>query len=208
MSYKEFVQDLKQSIIRSRYIAMRLANQEQLKLYFKLGKMLSEKINAENWGTKVIEQIAMDLQQELNGLKGFSQRNLNNMRQFYETYNSFQIMQSVTAQFQKVVYSISFTHHVLIINKCKTEIEHLFYVTQAAEQFWSVRELEHHINAKLFKHQGNMPNNFSKTLPESIKSKALEVFKDEYLIDFVNINEDDNEGILENEIVNNIKKSL
>ncbi|MDR6644928.1 putative nuclease of restriction endonuclease-like (RecB) superfamily [Chitinophaga ginsengisegetis] len=68
--------------------------------------------------------------------------------------------------------------------------------------------MEHQINANLFKHQGNMPHNFNKTLPENIKSKALEVFKDEYLIDFVNINEEDDEGILENEIVNNIRKFI
>ncbi|SKD01115.1 Predicted nuclease of restriction endonuclease-like (RecB) superfamily, DUF1016 family [Chitinophaga ginsengisegetis] len=208
MSYKEFVQDLKQNIVRSRYIAARLANQEQLKLYFKIGQMLSEKINAENWGAKVIGQLSIDLQQALPGLKGFSTRNLNNMRQFYETYKIFPIVQSVTAQLEKSFYSISFTHHILIINRCsKPEAQH-FYISQAAEQFWSVRELEYQINANLFKHQGNMPHNFNKTLPENIKSKALEVFKDEYLIGFVNINEEDDEGILENEIVNNIRKFI
>ncbi len=208
MSYKEFVQDLKQNIVRSRYIAARLANQEQLKLYFKIGQMLSEKINAENWGAKVIGQLSADLQQALPGLKGFSTRNLNNMRQFYETYKTFLIMQSVTAQLEKSFYSISFTHHILIINRCSNPEVQRFYIDQAAEQFWSVRELEHQINANLFKHQGNMPHNFNKTLPENIKSKALEVFKDEYLIDFININEDDDEGILENEIVNNIRKFI
>lgn len=208
MSYKEFVQDLKQNIVRSRYIAARLANQEQLKLYFKIGQMLSEKINAENWGAKVIGQLSIDLQQALPGLKGFSTRNLNNMRQFYETYKTFLIVQSVTAQLEKSFYSISFTHHILIINRCSNPEVQRFYIDQSAEQFWSVRELEHQINANLFKHQGNMPHNFNKTLPENIKSKALEVFKDEYLIDFVNINEDDDEGILENEIVNNIRKFI
>lgn len=208
MSYKEFVQDLKQNIVRSRYIAARLANQEQLKLYFKIGQMLSEKINAENWGAKVIGQLSIDLQQALPGLKGFSTRNLNNMRQFYETYKTFLIVQSVTAQLEKSFYSISFTHHILIINRCSNPEMQLFYIDQSAEQFWSVRELEHQINANLFKHQGNMPHNFNKTLLENIKSKALEVFKDEYLIDFVNINEDDDEGILENEIVNNIRKFI
>lgn len=208
MSYKEFVQDLKQNIVRSRYIAARLANQEQLKLYFKIGQMLSEKINAENWGAKVIEQIAIDLQQSLPGLRGFSASSLKRMRQFSDLYGKFVIGPSVMGQLQTSFYSISFTHHNRILEKCSSENERLFYIFQAAEQFWSVRELEHQINANLFKHQGNMPHNFNKTLPENIKSKALEVFKDEYLIDFVNINEDDDEGILENEIVNNIRKFI
>lgn len=208
MSYKEFVQDLKQNIVRSRYIAARLANQEQLKLYFKTGQMLSEKINAENWGAKVIEQIALDLEQQLPGLKGFSASSLKRMRQFFDVYGGFEIGPSVMGQFQTCFYSISFTHHNRILEKCSGESERLFYIIQSAEQFWSVRELERQINANLFKHQGNMPHNFHKTLPENIKSKALEVFKDEYLIDFVNINEEDDEGILENEIVNNIRKFI
>lgn len=208
VSYKQFIKDIKQNIVRSRYLAARLANQEQLKLYFKLGQMLSEKSNAENWGAKVIEQIAVDLQQQLPGLKGFSARNLIKMRQFFEAYSTPVITPSLTAQLQESFYSISFTHHILILEKCKQENERLFYISQAAEQFWSVRELEHHINAKLFKHQGNMPNNFNKTLPENIKSKALEVFKDEYLLDFVNLDDNDDEGILESDIVNNIKKFI
>jgi predicted nuclease of restriction endonuclease-like (RecB) superfamily len=208
VSYKQFIKDIKQNIVRSRYLAARLANQEQLKLYFKLGQMLSEKASAENWGAKVIEQIAEDLQQELPGLKGFSFRNLKKMRQFYDAYSIPAIGPSLTAQLQESFYGISFTHHIFILEKCKKENERLFYISQAAEQFWSVRELEHHINAKLFKHQGNMPNNFNKTLPENIKSKALEVFKDEYLLDFVNIDDNDDEGILESDIVNNIKKFI
>lgn len=208
MSYKEFVQDLKRSIIRSKYLAARLANQEQLKLYFQLGQMLSEKITAENWGANVIEQIAADLQQQLPGIKGFSHRNLKKMRQFFDTYGVLVNSPSVTGPLQVSFYSISFTHHILILEKCKKENERYFYIAQAAEQFWSVRELEYQINARLFKHQGNMPHNFNKTLPENLKSKALEVFKDEYLIDFVNINEEDDEGILENEIVNNIRKFI
>jgi hypothetical protein len=54
--YIEFIADLKRNIIQSRCIAARLANKEQLMLYFQTGKMLSEKISAENWGAKVITQ--------------------------------------------------------------------------------------------------------------------------------------------------------
>lgn len=173
IAYRQFIKDIKQNIVHSRYLAARLANQEQLKLYFKLGQMLSDKANAENWGVKVIAQIADDLQQQLPGLKGFSYTNLKKMRQFYEAYSAPVIGPSVTGQLQESFYSISFSHHILLLEKCKKENEQLFYIFQAAEQFWSVRELEHHINAKLFRHQGNMPNNFNKTLPENIKSKAL-----------------------------------
>ena len=90
-NYLEFISSLKQEIVNSRYQAARLANREQLLLYYKTGKMLSEKVKAQKWGGKVLEQVAMDLQSNLPGLKGFSFTNLKKMRQFYEAYVDFQI---------------------------------------------------------------------------------------------------------------------
>src|SRR5262249_23493149 len=96
--YIRLIADLKQSIIQSRYVAARLANKEQLLLYFRTGKMLAEKIAAEKWGAKVLEQIAEDLQKQLPGLRGFSFRNLKNMKQFYIEYQNIIIGQSATVQ--------------------------------------------------------------------------------------------------------------
>ena len=205
-NYLQFIAELKRNIVQSRYIAARLANREQLLLYFKTGKMLSEKIAAEKWGARVLGQIAEDLQKQLPGLRGFSQRNLVNMRHFYATYQSLAITQSATAQIRKVrrkkgdkiegilsnaaefkehFWGISFTHHILILNKCTSIEERVFYITQAATQFWSVSILEHYIESNLFSQQGKLPNNFSKTLPEELKPSALKVFQDEYLMDFI-----------------------
>lgn len=100
--YLQFIADLRHNIIQSRYIAARLVNREQLQLYFKTGKMLSEKIATEKWGAKVIEQIAEDLQKEMPGLKGFSARNLINMRHFYNDYQLVIFTQSTTAQIRDV----------------------------------------------------------------------------------------------------------
>jgi predicted nuclease of restriction endonuclease-like (RecB) superfamily len=122
--YIDFIAGLKQNIIQSRYIAAKLANKEQLLLYFRTGKMLSEKIAAEKWGAKVLEQIAEDLQKALPGLKGFSYRNLKIMRQFAVEYAPFPIGSSL-------------------------------------------RVLEHHINANLYKHQGKMASNFTNTASKS-----------------------------------------
>jgi len=136
--YVEFIADLKKNIVQSRYTAAKLANKEQLLLYFKTGKMLSEKIAAENWGAKVLEKIAEDLQQHLPGIKGFSYTNLKNMRQFFEIYSNIPIGQSLTGQLGQdalstnnnpltvAFFSISFTHHILLFNKCKLLEERIF----------------------------------------------------------------------------------
>ena len=229
--YIEFIAGLRQNIIQSRYIAAKLANKEQLLLYFKTGKMLSEKITAEKWGAKVLEQISEDLQKALPGLKGFSYRNLMKMKQLSDEYSSFLILPSPTAelgessigsslsiqsvsirpslttQLPESWFKISFTHHILLINKCKSLDERLFYIEQAATQFWSVQVLEHHINANLYKHQGKIANNFTTTLPGAIKANALQVFQDEYLFDFISLEETD-ERVIEGQLVSNIKNMI
>lgn len=132
--YIRLIADLKQNIVQSRCAAARLANKEQLLLYFRIGKIRSEKIAAEKWGAKILEQIAEDLQKQLPGLRGFSYRNLKNTRQFYAEYQSLTFIQSLTAELRKLRNSpaaesielpdyflnISFTHHILILNKCKS----------------------------------------------------------------------------------------
>lgn len=99
-TYSHFIEEVKQQILRSRFIAARLVNREQLMLYLVIGKGLSEKVASEKWGTKVIEQMAIDLQKELPGLRGFSFRNLQNMKQFAEEYAYSEIMQLSTAKIQ------------------------------------------------------------------------------------------------------------
>lgn len=231
-SYLEFVREVKQRILKSRYTAARLANKEQLLLYLKVGKMLSDKIKAEKWGAKVIERLAADLQLELPGLRGFSYRNIMNMKQFSEEYGNFSFLQSATAEMrqktQTVIlpsttagldwqstahlpepfFNISFTHHILLLNKCKELEERVFYMQQAAAQFWSVALLRHKIESRLFHNQGALPNNFNATLPENLKSTALKVFQDEYLFDFMSLEDEEDERVYESQIVSNIRQFI
>ena len=226
-NYIQFIGDLKRSIVQSRYAAARLANREQLILYFKIGRMLSEKIEAEKWGAKVIQRIADDLQKQMPGLRGFSYKNLKNMRQFAEAYSSYFIDlqpsifgQLSSAQFKslpfpseipepiKVIFKVGFSHHIVILNKCKGIDERLFYISHSSQNHWSVSLLEHHISADLFHNQGKLPNNFQNTMPEDQKASALKVFQDEYLMDFMAPGELEDERLFEQKVVAGIKKFI
>ncbi|MFD2164344.1 YhcG family protein [Paradesertivirga mongoliensis] len=223
-SYLQLIRELKQNIIHSRYEASRLANRELLKLYLSTGIKLSRKAASEKWGAKVIGQLALDLQNELTGLKGFSRRNLMNMKQFAEAYENTEFVQSATAQISSVsivqsataqlendielFYSISFTHHLILLNKCKNTEERLFYIRNTALQSWPVSILELKIAEKLYKHQGKLPNNFNSTVREDVKETALQLFQDEYLWDFMNLDGTEDERVIETEIVNNIRKFI
>ena len=102
-------------------------------------------------------------------------------------------------------WSISFSHHIVLLAKCKSLEERFFYMIQTALEFWSVNVLEHQIDAGLFQKQGKLPNNFSKTLNERLNPSALQVFKDEYLLDFISISDTDDERAIENKVVIQIR---
>ncbi|MBC7913849.1 MAG: DUF1016 family protein [Pyrinomonadaceae bacterium] len=228
-SYQQFLKELKQSITQSRFVAARFANREQIELYIRTGWRLSQKIASEKWGAKVIDQLASDLQKELPGLRGFSYRNLMKMKQFAEEYKSFEFLPLLTVEtgtvdateilplltaeldlniLTKHLFDISFTHHILLLTKCKNLEERFFYIAQAATQYWSVLMLDHKIDEGLFRHQGKLPNNFDNTVSRELKETALQVFQDEYLWDFMSLDGEENERAIENEIVSNIRKFI
>ena len=86
--YPEAVKTIKSAILRSRYLAARLANAEQLKLYFSIGGYVSDNTRHGKWGTGAIESISNALQTELPGLRGFSPSSMKYMRQLYEEWIS------------------------------------------------------------------------------------------------------------------------
>jgi predicted nuclease of restriction endonuclease-like (RecB) superfamily len=105
--------------------------------------------------------------------------------------------------------SIGFTHHCEIIEKTTSYDERIFYIQKCANEFWSKETLRYNLKSNLYVQQGSIVNNFIKTISEAdFRGKALRSFKDEYLLDFVNIEDPDemDERMLENEIVLNIKK--
>ena len=121
-SYIVFIQSIKRQIVQSRYVAARLANREQLMLYFNTGLMISEKIKAQKWGAKVLDQISADLQKELPGLKGFSAGNLKKIRLFAEAYAPHLVIGSTASNQIGLAgirdgFSISSTLSNLIENK-------------------------------------------------------------------------------------------
>ena len=216
-SHIDTIKQLKSAILSSRYRVAVLANKEMLVLYFAIGKLISEKTHQEKWGAKVLEILSDDLQNELPGLRGFSASNIKKMKVFYETWadyfsigslptneleNSqykenqmFIIRSSVTNELQLNFQRVGFTHHFEILSKTKTIEERVFYIQKTASEFWSVTTLRHHLKSNLFQQQGTLANNFAKTISEDdLRAKALLAFKDEYLLDFINIEDPEEEN--------------
>ena len=100
-SYKKWLLEIKSNIQQSRLQAALKVNTDMLILYWYIGNQLSEKIDKEGWGTKVIEQLAEDLQNSLPDMRGFSYRNLYYMKKFAEAYPDMLIVQQPAAQLRK-----------------------------------------------------------------------------------------------------------
>ena len=242
------IREIKSAILQSRYQAARLANGEQLKLYFRIGGYVSANTRQGKWGCGAIEEIARQLQAELPGLRGFSAASIKKMRLFYEAWEPVLIhlvprdevgldpnrslamndlssidqdasrssaMNDVPDSFSmKEFFSIGFTHHCEIIYNTKDSSERMYYIRRCAKEFWSVETLKRHLCADDFNHTGALPNNFAFVLPdEKHASRAVRAFKDEYLLDFVNIEDADSEDdvderVLEQAIVGNVRKFI
>lgn len=109
--------------------------------------------------------------------------------------------------------AIGFSHHIEIITKAKSLEARLFYIHESATRFWNKYVLRDYLKADLYNHRGTLPNNFTATMPSTKQAlKAVNAFKDEYLLDFINVeeldtqDEDLNERVLEKSIVDNIKR--
>jgi predicted nuclease of restriction endonuclease-like (RecB) superfamily len=106
---------------------------------------------------------------------------------------------------------VGFTHHREILRKCDNADERWYYILRCANEFWSVANLKNHLLTDDFTAYGSLPNNFALTIPDD-KTAAVAVrsFRDEYLLDYIDIKEPDayDEGDVENAIVAQIRKFI
>ena len=236
------VQAIKGAILQSQQHALAAINQEQLVLYYGIGRFISMNTRNKNWGKGFIEGISEQLRKELPGLRGFSAASLRKMRTFYEEWqmlsdnsfvetnklvdiesNSFvgtnelpTVQFKIDANFPITAFmNIGFTHHYAIISKVKDVEQRKFYIQFAADTKAKVEDLEQIINDDLYSHQGELPNNFKKTIPDQLQAyRAITMFKDEYLLDFINTEElfirdkDRDERVIEQRIVQNVKEFI
>ena len=243
-TYVEAVRVIKEAILRSQYRAASSANKEQLSLYYGIGCYVSKNSREGFWGKGAIEAISQQLQKELPGLRGFSATNIKNMRSFYEEWSPvinrqpmadenrtlttvsdselneqmllMEIRQPMADEFNWSEFvAIGFSHHIEIITKAKSLDVRLFYIHESATRFWNKYTLRDYLKADLYNHRGTLPNNFTTTIPSTKQAlKAVNAFKDEYLLDFINVeeldtqDEDLNERVLEKSIVDNIKRFI
>jgi predicted nuclease of restriction endonuclease-like (RecB) superfamily len=229
--YKDLLKDIKSRINNSQIKAAISVNQELLKLYWSLGKTITEKQKATKWGEGLITQLSKDLNTEFSHMKGFSERNLFYIQKWYLFYSqSLKKLPQVVAVLEKsiklpqvvavnkkrkeyeimidLVTQIPWGHNREIITKCKELQEALFYVIECIQNNWSRNVLLHQIESNLFKRKGKAITNFQLTLPKAQSDLAEQTLKDPYNFDFLTLTHEIQEREFEKGLTDHITKFL
>lgn len=199
--YINFVNSIKDKIYKSQYEALKAVNKQLIELYWELGKLIIEKQEEEQWGKSIVEQLAKDLKAEFPNIKGFSSRNLWNMRIFYLFYKD-------NTKLQPLVAEISWTKNIIIIEKCKDLLQVEFYIKMTKKFGWTKDVLINQIESKAYERFLVNQNNFDKTLIEKYKNQAVLAVKDEYNFDFLDLGNEYSERELENSLISNVQQFL
>lgn len=220
------------SLIRSAQTsAYRAVNKELINLYWNVGYYIALKVNEAQWGDKTVDELADFIQKEYPELKGFNRRTLYRMRQFFETYKDSEIVSSKMTQLYSVenkentivslamtqfkwwdirnnlLTEISWTQHLILMSRCKSEVERLFYLHLAKKENYTVKELDRQISAAVFERTMLSTKN---ELPESLsRIESLKPhFKDLYVFEFLNLPDTFTENELQKGLIQKLKSFL
>lgn len=199
--YNNFLGEIKQRIRSAQYEALKAVNKELIRLYWDIGKMIVERQELYGWGKSIVENRARDLQAEFPGMQGFSVRNIWYMRTLYVTYQKNEKLQPLVAE-------ISWTKHLIIIDRCSEDLEREFYIRMTRKFGWTKNVLIHQIDNQSYEKTLSNQTNFDKALPQKIKNQAKLAVKDEYTFDFLELGEEHNEMELERTLLAKVNRFL
>jgi len=166
--------------------AFEAVNVALIETYWAIGEQLSRKVAEAGWGKGVVAQLAAWLAARAPELKCFSPSNLWRMKQFYEPY-------APLPKLATLLRELSWSKHLLLLSQCKSEEEKEFYLLSATRGRWSHRELDRQIKKSGF--ERTMLSDLKlATVSRVLPDTAAGVFKDSYLLDFLDLPETHSEA--------------
>jgi predicted nuclease of restriction endonuclease-like (RecB) superfamily len=196
--YHQDFADILRQIQRTRQKVFVQANTALMELYWHVGQVVSDKVRQENWGKGVVKALAQYISQTDPEIKGFSDKNLWRMKQFYETYRDDEKLATAWRV-------LSWSHNRIIMT-LKNVDERTFYLQLAIKEKLSVRELERHINTASFQRSLTAPK-LSAALRDFHPAVGNE-FKDNYVLEFLGLPESHSENDLQRALVRHMKSFI
>jgi predicted nuclease of restriction endonuclease-like (RecB) superfamily len=180
--------------------AFEAVNVALIDTYWAVGARLSRKVSEAGWGKGIVQELATWLAAQVPDLKGFSSSNLWRMKQFYEVYQDDENLAPLVRQ-------LSWTHNLIILGQSKQPEEREFYLRLAVRAKWSKRELQRQIESAAFERTVLSDLKLApmvRVLPQD----ATGIFKDSYLLDFLDLPERHKEADLQFALLRNLRKFL
>ena len=234
--YNEWLANVKTGIRHCQIKAAISVNKDLLQMYWQLGHDIAIKQSEAKWGDGLIARLSRDLTAEFPEMKGWSERNLRSIRNWYSTYSQyFEIRKQVVSKLESSLsenetttvnleianpkstletpiasnfFSVPWGHHVVIMQKCKDLDKAVFYIEQTVENNWSRSTLEWQIESQLYERKGKAITNFAHTLPLPQSDLAQQLTKDPYVIDLMGIRPEMTEREIESHLNSHILRYL
>jgi predicted nuclease of restriction endonuclease-like (RecB) superfamily len=199
--YPGLLEEIKGRIRAAQYEALKAVNKELIALYWDIGRIIVERQEGTSWGMAVVENLAKDLRAELPGIRGFSARNIWNMRDFYRTYQGNEKLQPLVAE-------IGWTHNLIILEKCKDHLQREFYIRMTRKFGWTKNVLVHQIENHTYETTLLSQTTFDRTVAAPTSKHAKLAVKDEYTFDFLDLGEEHSERELERGLIGRVEHFL
>ncbi|HEX2770340.1 MAG TPA: PDDEXK nuclease domain-containing protein, partial [Geobacteraceae bacterium] len=230
--YADLLGDIKIRIRQAQVQATLSVNAEMILMYWDIGRLITERQQREGWGAGVLRRLAADLKSELTEVKGFSERNIKLMTQFWREYPDLMTIgqrpvaqlrvektepvkapltmaqTSPAASLQRLVTLIGWAHNILLIQTVKDLKTRLWYMQQTIEHGWSRDTLGQMIKSGAHMRQGKAVTNFGQRLPSPQSDLARQLLKDPYIFDFLTLEEPFHERELETGLVRHLERFL
>lgn len=198
--FKILIENIINEIRETQLKIFQNANENLLELYFYIGKIIDENIS---WGNKFVDELSIELKIKFPLAKGYSPRNLRNMRKYYVSVKN-------NKELRNLSYKIPWSHNTLIMDRVKDIKQKLWYIKETYNNGWSYDYLEIQIKKDVYNRQvlGEKPNNFNLTLLQPQSSLAKEIMKDPYIFDVGELRADYIEKDIEIALIEKIKMTL
>lgn len=219
-NYVSLLADIKLQVQNAQTRAILAVNSELIRLYWQVGFLIENRQQQEGYGTSVVPRLARDLQNELPGIRGFSERNINRMLAFYREYPNLTFViesgnpdgsvlpQPVANIPSSLILSIPWGHHTELMTRIKDLPTRRWYMESIIQHGWSRNVLLMQIESKASIRQGNATSNFALRLPSPDSDLAQQALKDPYIFDFLTLDTDFRERELEIGLIAHLEKFL
>lgn len=197
VSFSEIVEMIR----KARQRAFQVVNTELIDLYWRIGESLHRKIETNGWAQGTVVKLASYIARREPGLRGFSPQNLWRMRQFFVAYRN-------EPKLSPLVRELPWTHNLIILTQSRRPEEREFYLRMATKEQWGKRELERQFRLGAFEQAALGRPRLSPAVRERHGAAADAVFKDSYMVEFLNLPDDHSEADLHRGLLVQLKEFL